>query len=432
MSSAVGYPTAVEVIGGPAGSLGPSRHCLTGVGIRQTTATVAAAAGCHTFVSPSPAKFSQGGRSTHIVWIPDAAVGVAHQLLAWVDLDRDGGYDRGEPYDIFASDFVSLTAPDSSAADYGLPEDFEIEVRSGSDRIGRGGQEIELRLRLVAPTGRLILRAGNEPIHETRLLADDPVGAFVSIGPSHTAHVMCVVAATATVPSPAPGNTCVTGPDGELVVRYHVPTSAVNLFRQQRDVVRVYLDRNRDGRHDHNPGQPGHEPSAATVDVRPDVAAASYAEVQKRMQGTVWVSGCGSWYLDVVERETPTIDWGTLPASRALDSSNSSGMGMWSDGATMWVMNQGDNIYAYNLADMTRNADRDITTLSAAGNHNGHGMWSNGATMWVSDPVDDKLYAYNLRTGARMSSSDIGTLDETPNDYAKGLWSNGDTIWVAD
>jgi len=36
----------------------------------------------------------------------------------------------------------------------------------------------------------------------------------------------------------------------------------------------------------------------ATVDVRPEVAAASYAELQERMGDTVWASGCGSWYLN--------------------------------------------------------------------------------------------------------------------------------------
>jgi len=36
----------------------------------------------------------------------------------------------------------------------------------------------------------------------------------------------------------------------------------------------------------------------ATTDVRPEVAAASYAELQDRMDDTVWASGCGSWYLN--------------------------------------------------------------------------------------------------------------------------------------
>jgi cation diffusion facilitator CzcD-associated flavoprotein CzcO len=34
-----------------------------------------------------------------------------------------------------------------------------------------------------------------------------------------------------------------------------------------------------------------------TLEVRPEVQAASYAEVQRRLKGTVWASGCRSWYL---------------------------------------------------------------------------------------------------------------------------------------
>lgn len=36
----------------------------------------------------------------------------------------------------------------------------------------------------------------------------------------------------------------------------------------------------------------------ATIDVRREVAARSYAERQERLDATVWASGCGSWYLD--------------------------------------------------------------------------------------------------------------------------------------
>jgi hypothetical protein len=32
------------------------------------------------------------------------------------------------------------------------------------------------------------------------------------------------------------------------------------------------------------------------MDLRPEVQAASYQEVQERMTRTVWMSGCDSWY----------------------------------------------------------------------------------------------------------------------------------------
>ena len=37
--------------------------------------------------------------------------------------------------------------------------------------------------------------------------------------------------------------------------------------------------------------------SAAVLDLRPEVEASSYAELQKRIAKTVWASGCSSWYV---------------------------------------------------------------------------------------------------------------------------------------
>ncbi|MXZ96572.1 MAG: hypothetical protein F4Y99_11655 [Acidimicrobiaceae bacterium] len=261
LASAVGYPTAVKVIAGPSGSIGTSRYCITGTGTAQTTASVSTAAGCRTSASSAAVKFTRDGRSTHIVRIRDTSIGQDHQLLAWVDLDADGVYDAGEPYDILDTAFSSRELDDSGMYDYGLPADFVIEPLTGRTPVGRGGQDTELRLRLMAPTGEAVQRPGSEPIIQQAPVANAPVDAYVSIGPSHTAHVMCLVTPTAATPSPNAGNTCMTDPDGVFTVRYRVPISAVNLFRQQRDVVRVYLDYDRDGHHYHNPGQPDHEPS---------------------------------------------------------------------------------------------------------------------------------------------------------------------------
>src|SRR3954453_6010560 len=46
------------------------------------------------------------------------------------------------------------------------------------------------------------------------------------------------------------------------------------------------------------------------ADVRPEVEAAYHAEIQRRMQGTVWSTGCSSWYQDA-QGNNPTLwpDW---------------------------------------------------------------------------------------------------------------------------
>jgi len=40
------------------------------------------------------------------------------------------------------------------------------------------------------------------------------------------------------------------------------------------------------------------------IEVRPEVEETFNTELQQRMQSTVWVSGCTSWYLDAGGRNT--------------------------------------------------------------------------------------------------------------------------------
>jgi cation diffusion facilitator CzcD-associated flavoprotein CzcO len=52
------------------------------------------------------------------------------------------------------------------------------------------------------------------------------------------------------------------------------------------------------------------EQGADIVEVRPEVEARHHEEVQRRMQGTVWNTGCTSWYQDA-KGNNPTLwpDW---------------------------------------------------------------------------------------------------------------------------
>ena len=116
-----------------------------------------------------------------------------------------------------------------------------------------------------------------------------------------------------------------------------------------------------------------------------------------------------------------------------LDDANSTPLGLWSDGTTIWVGNNGtdnsdDKIFAYTLAEGSRDADKDIDSLNVAGNNVPVGLWSDGTTMWVSDNADDILYAYTLSNGTRDADKNID-LDDA-NSAPLGLWSDGTTIWV--
>ena len=258
LTSAVGYPTAVKVIAGPTDSITASRYCLVETGTTQTTAAVSTAAGCRTSESPTPSKFTRDGRSTHIVQIPDTGIGAHHQLLAWVDLDADGVFDAGEPYDIFPTNFTSREVGDSGLYDYRYPEDFEVQLLRGSTTVGRAGQQSVLRLRLVAPTGRVIGHDAGQPQHARAPVMDAPVGARVFTGPSSTQTMVCFNTDTAAA-DPASGS-CVTDDNGEFVVRYTV--EAVPFFAMQQDELVVFHDRDRDGHHDiTQPNDPAPEAS---------------------------------------------------------------------------------------------------------------------------------------------------------------------------
>ena len=49
------------------------------------------------------------------------------------------------------------------------------------------------------------------------------------------------------------------------------------------------------------------ERGADVVEVRPEVEARFHAEVQRRMQGTVWNTGCTSWYQDAQGQQPDAV-----------------------------------------------------------------------------------------------------------------------------
>ena len=163
-----------------------------------------------------------------------------------------------------------------------------------------------------------------------------------------------------------------------------------------------------------------------------------------------------------------------------LHTDNDDPTGLWSDGTTIWVANDGAGagikFFAYN-PDGTRDSDKDFAANTDAGNQwlrgicsdgakmyvadNGprvreifsynlpegtyddffnlhadnaepRGVWCNASTIRVADKDDHKIYAYKLSDGSRDSSKDFDTLDAAGNDHPEGIWSDGTTMWVAD
>ena len=109
--------------------------------------------------------------------------------------------------------------------------------------------------------------------------------------------------------------------------------------------------------------------------------------------------------------------------------------GLWSNGATMWVAHRpnvafGDTstakIYAYKMADMSRDSGKDFDTLDAAGNTLPLGIWSDRTTMWVADS-DRKIYAYRMSDKSRDAAKDFGSVAP----FVGYIWSNGEVLWLS-
>ena len=147
----------------------------------------------------------------------------------------------------------------------------------------------------------------------------------------------------------------------------------------------------------------------------------------------IWSDGATMWVADIVDGRLYAYDLatGVRAADRVFDlvDANQHPRGIWSDGATMWVMDDNDErFYVYDLATGVRMARGEFDLVGA--NQYPRGIWSDGATMWVADSVDGRLYAYDLATGARAADREFDLVDT--NDAPMGIWSDGATMWVAD
>ena len=151
---------------------------------------------------------------------------------------------------------------------------------------------------------------------------------------------------------------------------------------------------------------------------------------------TVWVSDLADdrlyAYALVSKDRKPTKDFEDLGFT-----GNNNPLDIWANSTTMWVADKEDKkVYGYTFDTKShlghRKSGVDFNTLQAAANTDPRGAWSDGTTMWVVDDGDNKLYAYNLSTKARDAGKDFNTLQAAGNTGPQGIWSDGTTMWVAD
>ncbi len=127
------------------------------------------------------------------------------------------------------------------------------------------------------------------------------------------------------------------------------------------------------------------------------------------------------------------FEWTVEQDIEELDSSHEKPGGSWSDGVTLWLLDNpdgaGDAVYAYDLATGERVEDREFDLDDT--NRAPRGVWSDGKTFfWVSDSGQDRLFAHDITTGDGTPERDI-ELDRRNAD-ARGIWSDGATMWVLD
>ena len=126
------------------------------------------------------------------------------------------------------------------------------------------------------------------------------------------------------------------------------------------------------------------------------------------------------------------FEWTVTRDIDELDSGHDTPSGQWSDGATLWVLENGDGaddaVYAYDLVSGERVEDREFEL--AERNRAPRGIWSDRSTVWVSDSGRNQLFAHDLESGERLPERDLALAER--NRDARGIWSDEETMWVLD
>ena len=126
------------------------------------------------------------------------------------------------------------------------------------------------------------------------------------------------------------------------------------------------------------------------------------------------------------------FDWNVTRDFEALDHGNDLPTGIWSDGGTLWVIQNSasgaDRVFAYDLLTGERKPDAELEFEPR--NRFSHGIWSDGETVWVADSGQDQLFAYAIESGARVEEREFELAER--NRDPRGIWSDGEVMYVLD
>ena len=126
------------------------------------------------------------------------------------------------------------------------------------------------------------------------------------------------------------------------------------------------------------------------------------------------------------------FEWTVTRDIEELDGGHDKPSGTWSDGTTLWVLENGDGaddaIYAYDLKTGERVEEREFKLDEA--NRAPRGVWSDRTVLWLSDSGQNRLFAHDLASGERLPERDIAFAER--NRAARGIWSDEESMWVLD
>ena len=126
------------------------------------------------------------------------------------------------------------------------------------------------------------------------------------------------------------------------------------------------------------------------------------------------------------------FEWNVSRDIDSLDRNNAAPTDLWSDGETLYVLNNaasvGDRVFAYRLDTGEREADRDSELERR--NRFAQGLWSDGEVVWIADAGQDRLFAYELESGERLEDHDLELAER--NRDPRGIWSDGSRFHVLD
>ena len=126
------------------------------------------------------------------------------------------------------------------------------------------------------------------------------------------------------------------------------------------------------------------------------------------------------------------FEWNVTRDIEALDTNNDLPTGLWSDGQTLWVVENAaagpDRLFAYDLLSGDRQSEREFELDRR--NRFSHGIWSDRTTLWIADSGQDRLFAYDLQGGQRAEQREFELHED--NRDPRGIWSQDETIYVLD